>query len=84
MVHCSQVSEELSLSRDDEDDSKVKAMEFFCPPASEVVLHWHAFYFSCSGVPESLFLLPALAVWQTCRHVYGMQLVSDKIHVYAL
>lgn len=36
MVHCSQVSEELSLSRDDEDDTKVKAMEFFCPPASEV------------------------------------------------
>ena len=36
MVHCSQVSDELSLSRDDEDDAKVKAMEFFCPPASEV------------------------------------------------
>lgn len=36
MVHCSQVSDELSLSRDDEDDAKVKAMDFFCPPASEV------------------------------------------------
>ena len=36
MVHCSQVSDELSLSRDDEDDAKVKAMEFFCPSASEV------------------------------------------------
>ena len=37
MVHCSQVSDELSLSRDDEDDSKVKAMEFFCPQGSEVM-----------------------------------------------
>ncbi|KAL3145372.1 hypothetical protein ABBQ38_001624 [Trebouxia sp. C0009 RCD-2024] len=36
MVHCSQVSDELSLSREDEDDSKVKAMEFFCPHGSEV------------------------------------------------
>lgn len=36
MVHCSQVSDELSLSREDEDDAKVKAMEFFCPSASEV------------------------------------------------
>ena len=36
MVHCSQVAEELSLSRDDEDEAKVQAMEFFCPTGSEV------------------------------------------------
>ena len=29
MVHSSQVSNELSLTREDEDDAKVKAMEFF-------------------------------------------------------
>ena len=38
MVHCSQVAEELSLSRDDEDEAKVQAMEFFCPTGSEVRL----------------------------------------------
>ena len=36
MVHNSQVSDELSLSREDEDDDKVKAMEYFCPPGSQV------------------------------------------------
>lgn len=54
MVHCSQVSEELSLSRDDEDDAKVKAMEFFCPPASEVR---HCIM---------LFMLYLLLAWVSC------------------
>ncbi|KAA6427965.1 MAG: S1 RNA-binding domain containing [Trebouxia sp. A1-2] len=36
MVHSSQVADELSLTREDEDDMKVKAMEFYAPPGSEV------------------------------------------------
>ena len=58
MVHCSQVSDELSLSREDEDDSKVKAMEFFCPHASEVrTLHnlLHSPFATCIGL--TLFTL---------------------------
>ena len=37
MVHSSQVADELSLTREDEDDMKVKAMEFYAPPGSEVI-----------------------------------------------
>ena len=36
MVHSSQVAEELSFSREDEDEMKVKAMEFYAPSGSEV------------------------------------------------
>ena len=37
MVHSSQVADELSLTREDEDDMKVKAMDFYAPPGSEVI-----------------------------------------------
>ncbi len=37
MVHSSQVADELSLTREDEDDMKVKSMEFYAPPGSEVI-----------------------------------------------
>ncbi|BDA46039.1 probable nucleolar protein of 40 kDa [Coccomyxa sp. Obi] len=36
LVHNSQISEEVSFSRDDEDEAKVKAMEFFAPVGSQV------------------------------------------------
>ena len=36
LVHASQVNEQLSLSREDEDADKVKALEFFAPPHSQV------------------------------------------------
>jgi hypothetical protein len=36
LVHASQVNEQLSFSRDDEDADKVKALEFFAPPHSQV------------------------------------------------
>ena len=37
MVHSSQVADELSFTREDEDDMKVKAMDFYAPPGSEVI-----------------------------------------------
>ncbi len=37
MVHSSQVADEMSLTREDEDDMKVKTMEFYAPPGSEVI-----------------------------------------------
>ena len=37
MVHSSQVADELSLTREDEDDMKAKAMEYYAPPGSEVI-----------------------------------------------
>lgn len=36
LVHNSQISEEISFSREDEDEAKVKAMEFFAPVGSQV------------------------------------------------
>ena len=36
LVHNSQISEEVSFSREDEDEAKVKAMEFFAPVGSQV------------------------------------------------
>lgn len=36
MVHSSQVSNELSLSREDDDDMKVKAMDWVAPAGSQV------------------------------------------------
>jgi ribosomal protein S1 len=36
LVHASQVNEQLSFSREDEDGDKVKALEFFAPPHSQV------------------------------------------------
>ena len=36
LVHNSQISEEISFSREDEDDAKVTAMEYFTPKGSQV------------------------------------------------
>ena len=36
LVHCTQVSDELTFSREDTDDAKVMAMEYFHPPRSDV------------------------------------------------
>ena len=36
LVHASQVNEQLSFSREDQDADKVKALEFFAPPHSQV------------------------------------------------
>lgn len=36
LVHNSQITEEMTFSRDDEDDAKVKAMDFFAPVGSQV------------------------------------------------
>lgn len=36
LVHASQVNEQLSFSREDEEADKVKALEFFAPPKSQV------------------------------------------------
>ena len=36
LVHNSQVSEDIAFSREDEDEAKVKAMEFFAPVGSQV------------------------------------------------
>ncbi|KAK9817647.1 hypothetical protein WJX72_000130 [[Myrmecia] bisecta] len=36
LVHNSQISDELSFSRDDDDLDKVKAMQYFAPPNSQV------------------------------------------------
>ena len=38
MVHSSQVSSDLSFSRDDEDEMKVKAMDFYATTGSEVIM----------------------------------------------
>ena len=38
LVHNSQISEEVSFSREDEDDAKVKAMEYYAPVGSQVCL----------------------------------------------
>ena len=38
MVHTSQVSDEISFSREDEDDAKVKALEFYAPVGTRVGL----------------------------------------------
>jgi hypothetical protein len=40
LVHNSQVSEDIAFSREDEDEAKVKAMEFFAPLGSQV-WRWH-------------------------------------------
>ena len=37
LVHNSQISEEISFSREDEDDAKVTAMEYFTPKGSQVI-----------------------------------------------
>jgi hypothetical protein len=36
LVHCTQVSDDLTFTRDDSDDAKVMAMEYFFPRGSEV------------------------------------------------
>ena len=36
LVHNSQVAEDMAFSREDEDEAKVKAMEFFAPVGSQV------------------------------------------------
>lgn len=36
MVHSSQVSADITFSREDEDDMKVKTMDFYASPGSEV------------------------------------------------
>lgn len=36
LVHCSQVSDELTFTREDSDDAKVMAMEYFFPKGTEV------------------------------------------------
>ena len=36
LVHCSQVSDELTFAREDSDDAKVMAMEYFFPRGAEV------------------------------------------------
>jgi predicted RNA-binding protein with RPS1 domain len=38
LVHCSQISEEVHFGRDDDDDMKIKALEFFCPRGEDVWL----------------------------------------------
>ena len=38
LVHNSQVSEDMAFSREDEDEAKVKAMEFCAPVGSQVAL----------------------------------------------
>ena len=38
MVHSSQVSSDLSFSREDEDEMKVKAMDFYATTGSEVTM----------------------------------------------
>ena len=40
MVHNSQIAEELRFSREDEDDMKVKAMEFYASIGSEVAFRY--------------------------------------------
>ena len=35
LVHLSQISEEVAFAREDTDDMKQKAMEFFCPIGSK-------------------------------------------------
>jgi len=36
LIHSSQISEEVHFGRDDDDDMKMKALEFFCPRGEEV------------------------------------------------
>jgi predicted RNA-binding protein with RPS1 domain len=36
LIHSSQISEEVHFGRDDDDDIKMKALEFFCPRGEEV------------------------------------------------
>lgn len=36
LIHHSHISEELSFSREDEDEMKVKGMQFFVPEGSQV------------------------------------------------
>ena len=36
LVHCTQVSDELTFAREDSDDAKVMAMEYFFPRGAEV------------------------------------------------
>lgn len=38
LVHNNQISEEVTFSREDEDEAKMKAMEFFAPVGSKVCL----------------------------------------------
>jgi polyribonucleotide nucleotidyltransferase len=44
LVHNSQISEEIAFTREDEDDAKVKAMEYFVPVGSKVI-DCHCMYF---------------------------------------
>ena len=36
LVHHSQISEDLNLGRDEDDEDKITALEYFCRPGSEV------------------------------------------------
>ena len=36
LVHCSQVSEEISFGQEDDDDDKIAALEYFYPTAAKV------------------------------------------------
>lgn len=38
MVHHSQISVDLTLDKDDVDEDKMTALEYFCPRGSEVLL----------------------------------------------
>ena len=51
LVHNSQISEDVVFSREDADDVKMKAMEYFAPQGSQVIYFQHAEY---SPAPKSL------------------------------
>ena len=61
LVHNSQVSEDIAFSREDEDEAKVKAMEFFAPVGSQVrrLLCLHAAVVLHLPAQKRGFALPA-------------------------
>lgn len=40
LVHTTQISEDLNLGRDDEDDDKIAALEYFCPRGAQARASW--------------------------------------------
>jgi hypothetical protein len=86
LVHNSQVSEDMAFSREDEDEAKVKAMEFCAPVGSQVALPPLT---GVSPAPGSFYrmqtdvgsLTPAHGGASTARHRDGRIAHPANVHI---
>ncbi len=75
LVHNSQISEEVSFSREDEDEAKVKAMEFFAPVGSQV---YTPFLLQCQQLQHLVCL--CLCAQLSMGHAFASLAHLSSIH----